>query len=519
VTAATEQATSDEGRLLRQASARRPNHLAIVDEFGWELTYSNYARMVDEFKTLLTSAGAAPRTVVTLILPNTAVFSAAFVAARELGAVVNPVAAFYGVSDLLKILERADPSVVVAAEDYRGRRIADEVVNGNSSATVVQASLSGSRELKVVRPAPAANHRPLPPGAALLVFTSGSEGVPKGVIHGARSLSHATAEACRMSELGSDDVFIAAAPLGHLTGIFSGFRHPLEMNATAILIDRWDPIRAAAKIDQHGATYMHGPPTMLIDLVAAHRAGHGEMTSLRKYRSGGAALSSTVVPEAEAELGLRVIRGYGASETLIVTNSLDGDDEDARINTDGALLDGVEVEFLPGPLGAELAIRGATRFMGYLPATPQEDPQRGLLSPDEWFMTGDIAELVGPRHLKVVGRSKDIIVRGGLNISSAELEHALMQYPNVTEAAVVPYADDRLGERCCALLVVTEVDQRPTLELLRRFLSDYGLASFKAPERLLFLDELPKTATGKVAKQELKALVATAGSDDEGEAS
>jgi cyclohexanecarboxylate-CoA ligase len=485
----------------------RPDHLAIVDAFGANLTYTDYGRLVDEFRDVLTSAGVEPRTVVTLMLPNTAAFSAAFIAVRELDGVVNPMAPFYGVSDLLAMVARADPSVIIAAGEYRGRRIAQEMMEGNQRAAIVEAGLSGAPELELLRRPPVRGHRPLPAAAGLLAFTSGSEGLPKGVIHAGDALSHATRETCRMSRLGPDDVFVSAAPVGHLTGIFAGFRHPLEMNATGILIDRWDARKAAEAIDHHGATYMHGPPTMLVDLLAAHRAGHGEMTTLRKYRSGGAALSSALVPEAEAELGLRVVRGYGSSETLIVTNSLDADDADLRVNTDGALLPGVEIDFLTGSAGNELVIRGATRFMGYLPATPDEDVEPGLLDPADWFRTGDLAERVGPGHLKMVGRSKDIIVRGGLNISSVELENVILGHPGVSAAAVVPYPDERLGERCCAVLVFSG-EERPTIESLRVFLAEQGLATFKAPERLLFLDQLPRTPSGKVAKQELKPLAA-----------
>jgi cyclohexanecarboxylate-CoA ligase len=506
VTSGQETAPVDVSELLRRAVANRPEAVAIRDDFGASLTYSELGQLTGEIEQRLVLAGVRARTVVSLVLPNTAAFAAAFIAARSIGAAVNPIAPFYGVVELMKMLSRADPSVVVVAADYRGRAMVDELAAAGVRGTVLVVPLTPACPPARLAQRTDRDVRRLPPSVDLLVFTSGSEGTPKGVMHSSMSFAHASRAACRMSGLGPGDVFMTAAPLAHLTGMFSGFRSPLEVGGTVVLLDRWNPARALDCIEQYGVTYMHGPPTMLIDLARMQREAPRAVDTLRQFRSAGAALAPSVVEEAEAALDLHVVRGYGASETLIVTNSNLADDAALRIGTDGAIIDGVEVELRAGPRGDELLVRGATRFQGYLPMEPDADIEDAVLDADAWFETGDLVEIVGDTHLRVVGRTKDIIIRGGLNISAAEVEQALMRHPQIEDAAVVAIPDPRLGERCCAVIVVDEA--RVTLDSVRLFLQAQGLATFKVPERLRFVSELPRTANGKVAKEEVRRIAA-----------
>jgi cyclohexanecarboxylate-CoA ligase len=270
-----------------------------------------------------------------------------------------------------------------------------------------------------------------------------------------------------------------------------------------VLLERWDPKDALDAIARERATFMTGPPTFLQTLADAHT--DEDVSSFRLFSTGGANISTEAVRRAGAKLGCDVKRAYGSTEVPTLTATRFDDPSAERIETDGRAIgdgemrivreDGTDAE--PGEQG-EIWARAPEMFSGYRNAALNDFADGG------WFRTGDLGTVDARGYLRVTGRLKDIIIRGGENISAKELEDLLIQHPSIGDVAIVGYADARLGERVCAF-VAARAGESITLQELIEFLTARGLAKHKLPERLEMRDALPHTESGKVRKNELRA--------------
>jgi acyl-CoA synthetase (AMP-forming)/AMP-acid ligase II len=276
-------------------------------------------------------------------------------------------------------------------------------------------------------------------------------------------------------------------------------------------MDAWDPALAARLIAEHQATFTAGTPLHLATLLDAAAGGGDDLSSLRSYMTGAASVPPALVERAE-RAGITAYRCYGSTEHPTVTSGRADDPLDRRAKTDGRLLPGNEVRVVDddgcdtasGSAG-EVCTRGPELFVGY--RDPQLDTDAFL--PDGWFRTGDIGLLDAEGYLTITDRKKDVIIRGGENISSKEVEDVLALHPGVGEVAVVGVGDERYGEVVCAV-VIPSAGARPSLDDLRRHVLESGLARQKAPERLELLTELPRTPAGKVKKFELRRRIGAA---------
>jgi acyl-coenzyme A synthetase/AMP-(fatty) acid ligase len=342
-----------------------------------------------------------------------------------------------------------------------------------------------------------------------VIFTSGTTGEPKGVMHTpntALSTIYPLMERLAFSER---DVILMASTLGHQTGFLYGYCLNLLLGATAVWLDIWRVEDGARLIGEERVTFTMGATPFLQDLTYA-QTPH-DLGSLRLFISAGAPIPRPLVRDARARLAATISAGWGMTENGLVTCNGLQDPEEKVCGTDGFPLPGMELRVVdadgqPLPPGAEgdLLVRGPAQFVGYF---RRPEFTREGHTPDGWFRTGDRATLDRDGYVSITGRAKDLIIRGGENISVAEVENLLFAHPKVAGVAVVAMPDRRLGERACAF-VIPAPGEPPTLPELTAYLDAQGLAKHKFPERLEVVAEFPMTPSGKIQKYRLRQVIA-----------
>jgi cyclohexanecarboxylate-CoA ligase len=339
-------------------------------------------------------------------------------------------------------------------------------------------------------------------------FTSGTTGEPKGVMNTSQTLTavlrNFVAHVGRGS-FGPSTVNLVASPVGHHTGFLWGVLLGGYLDATNVYLDRWDPAHAAAVIEEFGVTTMFGAPTFVQDLLHTGLAGH--KGPLRFAVVAGAPVPRSLPRDASEALGAFVCPAWGMTEWGIGIACAPSQPREALL-TDGLPVANCEVRVVddhgkPAAAGIEgrLQIRGPGLFLGYL---GRPDATREAVDADGWFDTGDTALFLPSGYLELRGRSKDIVIRGGENVPVVEVESLLFAHPDVQDVAVIGVPDLRLGERACAV-VVPAPGAQVDLAGLCQYLLDSGMSKHFLPERLSVVDALPKTASGKIRKVELRS--------------
>ena len=328
---------------------------------------------------------------------------------------------------------------------------------------------------------------------AAVLFTSGSSGAPKGVLHTQATLAYKAALMADVHGLRPNDCVLMPAPCAHISGLLNGVTLPGVVPFRTVFMARWDPEHALELIESKRVTYMIGPPTFFVSLMQAPGFSRERVRSLRLISSGGAGVSQAFIQEASGALGAVIKRTYGSTEAPSVATSDAADAADAARAHDGHAIGEVELRVVDG----ELHVRGPEVCVGYLDAAHNTD----AFDADGWFRTGDLATLDGDGWLTIVGRLKDVIIRGGENISTAEVEHELEAHPDVRHAVVVGYPDDLMGERVAAFVVGAPSFD---VEAARAWFERRGVARFKTPERVVVVDALPTLPTGKPDRDALR---------------
>ncbi len=469
----------------------------VVDE-NLRLTLADIARHAGSLQTRLRAAGVEPGDVVTLQLPNWWEAIAAMHAVWGLGAIVNPVTSIYRGTELQGVFATSRPKVVIAATRYREL----------DYRTMITAALAAvdhdARVLTVREPGPAESFTGEftavaadPDDVAMLMYTSGTTGRPKGVLHSHRTLLYEAQSISDTFGLRADSIFMPS-PLTHITGLLYGVLMPLQLGGRVVLMDRWDPDAAVRSIEQDGCTATVAATPFLRGLADAY-ARAGSRSSLHTFVCGGADIPATLVAKAREAMGTSVARTYGSTEMPTLCIVRPGDLGPVRLETEGHVI-GEASARLASPINGvgELEVRGPELFVGYLDSRDN----RSAFTADGWFSTGDLASISATGNVSIVGRLKDVIVRGGENISAKEVEDLLMGHSAIQDVAIVGIPDDTMGERACAV-VVTDSDSL-TLADLTEHLATSGIAKQKYPEALYIVAELPRTVSGKVQKFQLR---------------
>ena len=350
--------------------------------------------------------------------------------------------------------------------------------------------------------------RPGPDDITQLIYTSGTTGEPKGVMHSSNTMFSNILPYADRLELGAADVVLMASPMAHQTGFMYGLLMPIILGCSAVLLDVWDAARAVELVDQEQVTFTMASTPFLSDLTEHVAAGGVAVPSLRTFLCAGAPIPGPLVERAQQVLGTTVVSAWGMTENGAVTTTRLDDEPRRAAETDGCPLPGAEVKVVDAagneaPAGepGRLLVRACSDFGGYL-----KRPHLNATDDDGWFDTGDIARIDGHGYIRLTGRSKDVIIRGGENIPVVEIENLLYRHPAVGQVAIVAVPDERLGERACAV-VVPRQGATFTFDEMIDFLTGQQVAKNYLPERLVLLDAMPATPSGKVQKFKLRELV------------
>jgi acyl-CoA synthetase (AMP-forming)/AMP-acid ligase II len=507
---------------------QQPDRIFVHDagtKLSWGDVRDRSVALAVELRTL----GVARRDRVAAQLPNWHEFVISYLAVARLGAVLVPIMPVYREHEVAHVLEHSGARAFVYAPmfrgfDYRGmaRSLAAQIESLEWRIVVRSADLDDG-ELsfdRLIEQGGASAKRsdfgvPSPDDHHLIVYTSGTESKAKGCLHTWNTYGFTPRTQIKLYEFERDSIELVVSPITHTTGLAAGLLKPLLGGGAIALMDVWDPSAALDLIDEVGCTQTTGATPFLTTLLDAAKKRSGGK-SLQVFICGGAPVPANVIREAADVLdGCRVCTAYGQSEGLLVTGASVRDDEEHLANTDGKPLPGVSVKTIdslgnetkPGEEG-EVCYRSPGLMLGYWRA-PEADAATKL--PGGWRRSGDLGRIRPDGYLRVTGRAKDILIRGGMNISAREVEEALLSHPTVAAAAVVGVPDDTLGERIGAAIVPAHGAEIDITQVVSYLQNDLKMAKQKLPERLLVVESLPLNATGKVLKFQLVRDVAAFG--------
>lgn len=510
---------------LDHAVATRPDALALVatrlgSDLARRFTYRELAAMADRVAVGLHRLGVRRDDVVAVQLPNWWEFTVAYLACARIGAVMNPLMHIFRERELEFMLNHGEAGVAIVPSTFRDHdfagmyaRLRARVPSLRHVVTVdgdgpdgFEALLSGPAwEAEPDAPEILVSHRPGPDDVTQLIYTSGTTGEPKGVMHSSNTLFSNIVPYAERLRLDADDVVLMASPMAHQTGFMYGLMMPVVLGCPAVILDVWDAPTAIALIDEHGATFTMASTPFLTDLAERVAQTDTGVASLETFLCAGAPIPGPLVERARSALGATIVSAWGMSENGAVTTTLLDDDPSRAVETDGCPLPGAEVRVVDGS-GTDVAVgepgrllvRSCSNFGGYL-----KRPHLNATDDDGWFDTGDLARLDDRGYIRITGRSKDVIIRGGENIPVVEIESLLYRHPAIAQVAIVAYPDERLGERACAV-VVTAPGAVLDFDEMIEFLTAQQVARNYLPERLLLVDEMPTTPSGKIQKFRLR---------------
>ncbi len=456
--------------------------------------------------------GIRPGDVVAIQVPNWVEGNLMFQAAMLLGAVVLPIIHTYGPAEVSYILRTSRARLLVMPDRWRNIDYLERLREIERPDTLEHVAIIGSAPAGCLGwddltasatadyPAPKLD----PDDVALMVFTSGTTSDPKGVLHSHNSLLAELRAAGAPSDDGPPGVVLSPWPAGHIAGVL-GILRLYFSGGESVLMDAWNAEAAARLIEEFRVTSSSGTPYFINSLLDAAEAGGHDISSLSTYLVGAASVPPETVERCE-RIGIVTFRSYGSSEHPTISGGEPSQPVHKRANTDGTLRPGVSVRIVDDdgrdlPVGedGEILSIGPDQFLGY----EQQAFNTDAFDADGWFRTGDIGHLDADGYLTITDRKKDIIIRGGENIASKEVEDLMARHPSVQEVAVAAMPDPRLGEAVCAFVILrpgTQLD----LDVVREHFKALKVAMQKTPERLEIVDDLPRTASGKVKKFELR---------------
>ena len=495
---------------LRDAAGDTPDRVMLVDG-DLALTCRDLLGAAESLGAAL-AARMPVGSVVSFMLPNWHEAAVVYLGATLAGMVVNPILPSLRDHELRFLLADVDCRMIFVPAEFRGH-------DYRAMLTRVCETLDAPPKVVVVRGAPEphtayvdlfAERRSLPAvvleadAVRMILYTSGTTGRPKGVLHSHNSLHALIRQLGAQWRIEPGDTFLVPSPIAHIGGSIYAFEMPLLLGTTAVLMEQWDPDAGVALMVEHACTHMAGATPFLQHLIGAAQRADTRLPDLKVFICGGASVPPGLIRRANKYFArASVTRVYGSTEVPVTTvGALD--DVEAAADTDGrpGIADVWLVARDPGGMGGqigEILASGAQMLVGYLHAEDEAE----CFDCDGYFRTGDLARWDGDA-LVVTGRAKDVIIRNGENISPKEVEDLLVGHLEISEVAIVGIPDERTGEQACAV-IVPEFGVGPDVAELRDYLLGLGLAKFKVPERVVIWDELPKNDAGKVLKHRIKA--------------
>jgi cyclohexanecarboxylate-CoA ligase len=486
-------------------------------------TYRELSNMADRVAVGLTKLGVGKNDIVACQLPNWWQFTITYLACSRIGAVMNPLMHIFRERELSFMLKHGEAKVLIIPHTFRGFDY-EQMVNGlkptlpdlkhvvvvnGAGANNFEALLSGPEwEKESNAKTVLTQHRPGPDDVTQLIYTSGTTGEPKGVMHTANTVMANIIPYAARLHLDANDVVLMASPMAHQTGFMYGLMMPIMLKSSAVLLDVWEPLRAIDLIRNESVTFTMASTPFLTDLAKNVEESGKKVPTLRTFLCAGAPIPGPLVEQARSVLGTKIVSAWGMTENGAVTLIELNDPDERAFTTDGLPLPGVELKVvnddgvsLPAGEAGKLYVRSCSNFGGYL-----KRAHLNGTNAEGWFDTGDLARLDVQGYVRITGRSKDVIIRGGENIPVVEIESLLYRHPAIAMAAIVAYPDERLGERACAV-VVLKPGQSLDLPALVEYLKAQKIALQYIPEKLEIRDAMPSTPSGKIQKFKLREIL------------
>ncbi|QZY75125.1 medium-chain fatty-acid--CoA ligase [Escherichia coli] len=498
----------------QQTARAMPDKIAVVDNHGASYTYSALDHAASCLANWMLTKGIESGDRIAFQLPGWCEFTVIYLACLKIGAVSVPLLPSWREAELVWVLNKCQAKMFFAPTLFKQTRPVDLILPLQNQLPQLQqivgvdklAPATSSLSLSQI----IADNTPLTTAItvhgdelAAVLFTSGTEGLPKGVMLTHNNILASERAYCARLNLTWQDVFMMPAPLGHATGFLHGVTAPFLIGARSVLLDIFTPDACLALLEQQRCTCMLGATPFVYDLLNLLEKQPADLSALRFFLCGGTTIPKKVARECQQH-GIKLLSVYGSTESSphAVVNL---DDPLSRfMHTDGYAAAGVEIKVvddahktLPPGCEGEEASRGPNVFMGYF-----DEPELTARALDEegWYYSGDLCRMDEAGYIKITGRKKDIIVRGGENISSREVEDILLQHPKIHDACVVAMPDERLGERSCAYVVLKAPHHSLSLEDVVTFFSRKRVAKYKYPEHIVVIEKLPRTASGKIQK-------------------
>jgi cyclohexanecarboxylate-CoA ligase len=493
--------------LLDRFDAADGDRLALVDG-DVRRSVADVRADVERVADALWSRGVRPGDVVCWQLPNWHEAVAFCWGAWRIGAVASPITPTLRAHEVGFILEQTGARTIAVPASFRGTDY-PALVRGTGFDGDVIAYRGSGAGLTATEPAPPV--RVTVDDPAVVLWTSGTTADPKGVVHTHQSLRVEADSIAAAHAITPGEVLLLPMPVTHVAGLTYGVLLPVTTGVTVVLMDVWDPGDGLRLLEEERVNVMISTPVFMRSMIDDPDFARTDTSALRLFSLGGAGVAPSMVREGARSFGAAngcwCKRTYGSTEYPTLSTGRPGDDPERDATTDGLLIGPAEVRVVDPTTGrdvaagtaGELLARGPEMFTGYLDDALDAD----AFAPGGWFRTGDLATFDG-EYLTIVDRLKDVIIRGGENISAAEVEALLASHPAIVEAACIAVPDPLMGERVCAYVIVRDGTE-PTLATLRDHLTALGLARFKLPERLEVRPALPRTASGKVQKAALRA--------------
>ncbi|EPB6522563.1 TPA: medium-chain fatty-acid--CoA ligase [Escherichia coli] len=498
----------------QQTARAMPDKIAVVDNHGASYTYSALDHAASCLANWMLAKGIESGDRIAFQLPGWCEFTVIYLACLKIGAVSVPLLPSWREAELVWVLNKCQAKMFFAPTLFKQTRPVDLILPLQNQLPQLQqivgvdklAPATSSLSLSQI----IADNTSLTTAItthgdelAAVLFTSGTEGLPKGVMLTHNNILASERAYCAQLNLTWQDVFMMPAPLGHATGFLHGVTAPFLIGARSVLLDIFTPDACLALLEQQRCTCMLGATPFVYDLLNVLEKQPADLSALRFFLCGGTTIPKKVARECQ-QRGIKLLSVYGSTESSphAVVNL---DDPLSRfMHTDGYAAAGVEIKVvddarktLPPGCEGEEASRGPNVFMGYF-----DEPELTARALDEegWYYSGDLCRMDEAGYIKITGRKKDIIVRGGENISSREVEDILLQHPKIHDACVVAMSDERLGERSCAYVVLKAPHHSLSLEEVVAFFSRKRVAKYKYPEHIVVIEKLPRTTSGKIQK-------------------
>jgi cyclohexanecarboxylate-CoA ligase len=507
---------SDAGRgsllaLVDEAATAAPERTAVIDDRGNSLSRAELLDMSADVAATLRPCALQPGDVLIICMPNWTEWLAVYVAALRLQLVPATLPVTTDVKSIAYVANLVGARAIALPTQHRGRDFAAESgdVASELGRELHVLLVEGDHHHRSLRSygGPAVTPTPRSAGTAHILFSSSTTGKSKAIAHSEATLSaynHGVIDRYQVTD--SQPIFMPS-PMGHSTGLWHGARMSLLTGATLVLQDRWEPRRALELIDRHGCGITVAATPFLKDLVDCAWGGpRPKLATMRAFLCGGAPVPPDLIERARQQMPHTFISSIWAMSEGGATSSVPGDAPEVVSHTCGRVLPGVQLETIaddgsvnPRGVEGELVMRTPSLFLGYL---GQDDLFRESFTADGFFRTGDLGVVDEQGYLRLTGRLKDLIIRGGINISPVEIENTLLRHEQIAKVAVVGRPDSRLGERICA--VIQADGPAPSFAELLAWLEQQGIPRRLWPESIHIVSTMPETPAGKLRKAELK---------------